>query len=98
METFNNIDPRDTEAMAEAQKEAHRANLVKRENEMALYKFLLCDAGEKLVEHWVEQYVHTFIAMPHDTEIGVGIKQGQANFAMMVRQNMEQLKKGVKNG
>jgi len=98
VEDFNNIDPRDSEALAHAQAEAYRENLIKRENEMALYKFLLCAEGEKLVNHWIEQYVHTFIALPHDTLTAIGIKQGQANFAMMIKQTMEQLKKGVKNG
>lgn len=95
---YNDIDPRDAEAVEAFKTEQHREQMLNLEHVNALYKVLLSPAGEKLVEHWVETYVHTFIAMPHDTNVQIGIKQGQANFVMMVKQTLEQLKKGVENG
>ena len=98
MDNLSNIDPRDTQALEDAAKELHRSSIIKRENEMAMYKLLLSAEGEKLVQHWIDTYVYTFIAMPHDTPTAIGIKQGQANFVMMVKQTIEQLKKGVEDG
>lgn len=95
---YNNIDPRDSEAIRDAQNEAYRASLVKRETENAFYKLLMTDEGAKLIKHWEESFVMGQIAYPNDTMVQIGIRQGQANFVMHIKQVVEQLKKGVKDG
>lgn len=98
MDRYNDIDPRDTHAIQEAKDKAHRANLIKFENESALYKLLLSPEGEKLVQHWVDTYVMGMIALPGDTNVQIGIRQGQANFVMHIKHILDQLNKGVENG
>lgn len=73
--------------------------ILKREAENSLYSLVFnTEAGRKLLDKWTEDYVHTFIAMPNDTNIAVGIKQGQANFVMSIKKRIQQIEKGVENG
>ena len=72
--------------------------LLQRETEDALYKVLMTEAGRKLVDHLVDRYVYTFIAQPNDTNVAIGIKQGQANLVMMIKKRIELIEKGVTNG
>lgn len=92
-------DIRDSEAQDNVRLEqAHKAALVK-EAENSLYALVFnSEAGQKLLDKWVESYVHTWIAKPNATQIGVGIKQGQANFVMDIVNRLKQTEKGVENG
>ena len=95
---FDEIDPRDTEGLKLFQSKAQKEAILNKETVNSLYSVLSTPSGEKLIDYWMETYVHTFIAMPHDTNVAIGIKQGQANFVMHIKQTIEQLKKGVENG
>jgi len=73
--------------------------IAEREAENSLYALVFnSEGGRKLLDKWTEKYVHTFIAMPNDTLLGVGIKQGQANFIMDIKNRLKQIEKGVENG
>lgn len=95
----DNIDPRDSEAIENIHTQAHKQALLERESENSLYAFVFnTEAGKKLLDKWLEEYVHTWIAQPNATQIGVGIKQGQANFVMDIKNRLKQIEKGVNNG
>lgn len=69
--------------------------LRKQEEEDTLYSAVFkTRAGKKLLGLWVERYVQTWIAEPNATQIGVGIKQGQANFVMMIKKRLERISNG----
>jgi len=93
------FDIRDSEAQDELkQKQAHQAAILK-EEENSLYALVFNnEAGRKLLDKWLSTYVHTWIAQPHDTQIGIGVKQGQANFVMDIINRLKQIEKGVENG
>jgi len=95
---FNDIDPRDSEAIAEYQAQQKRDSILKVETQNALHTILLSPEGEKLVQFWIDTYVMGQIAMPNDTNVQIGIRQGQANFVLHIKRVLEQLKKGVENG
>lgn len=96
---MNDLDPRDTEGQDKArEKQARQANLLK-EAENSLYALVFnSEAGQKLLEQWTEQYVYVWIAHPNDTQISIGLKQGQANFVMDIKNRLKQMEKGVDNG
>lgn len=96
--SFDEIDPRDSDKIKQFQRKQEKEAILKKESINVLYSIFNGPLGEKLIAHWMETYVHTFIAQPHDTQVAMGIKQGQANFVMHIKQTMEQLKKGVKDG
>lgn len=95
---FDEIDPRDSEGIRLFQSKQEKEAIRQRETINSLYSVFDSPLGEKLIAHWMETYVHTFIAQPHDTQVAMGIKQGQANFVMHIKQTMEQLSKGVEDG
>lgn len=96
---MDDIDPRDTEALAEHHAKAQKVANQNREAENSLYAVVFNnEAGQKLLNKWLEEYVHTWIAQPNATQIGVGIKQGQANFVMDIKNRLKQIEKGVQNG
>lgn len=99
MENNNLFDIRDTEAQDKiAQGQAHKAKILRAE-ENSLYALVFnSEAGRKLLDKWVNTYVHTWIAQPNDTQIGIGVKQGQANFVMDIMNRLKQIEKGVNNG
>ena len=99
MDQVNDLDPRDTEGQDKIRKEqARQANLLK-EAENSLYALVFNnEAGQRLLEQWQEKYVHTWIANPNDTLLGIGHKQGQANFVMDIKNRLKQMEKGVDNG
>lgn len=92
-------DIRDSDAQHKVlDKQAKQAEMHRAE-ENALYALVFSnESGQKLLDMWIEKYVHTWIAEPHSTQIGVGVKQGQANFVMDIRNRLKQIEKGVENG
>jgi len=93
------FDIRDSETQEEMQKKQNKLAIQDRETENSLYALVFnSEAGKKLITRWQEKYVHTWIAHPNDTQIGVGIRQGQANFVMEIITRLKQIEKGVKNG
>ena len=95
----NDIDPRDSEAIENERSKAQKVYNQERETENSLYAVVFnTEAGKKLLDKWLEEYVHTWIAQPNATQIGVGIKQGQANFVMDIKNRLKQIEKGVNNG
>lgn len=96
---MNSFDIRDSEKQDSLRAEQAKLASKEREKENSLYALVFnSEAGRKLVKIWQEKYVHTWIAEPNATQIGVGIKQGQANFVMDIVKRLEQIEKGVKNG
>jgi hypothetical protein len=95
---FDEIDPRDSDSIRLFQSKAQKEAILKKQTVNALYSILNTPSGEKLINYWMETYVHTFIAKPNDTQVAIGIKQGQANFVMHIKQTIEQLKQGVEDG
>lgn len=93
------LDVRDTEGQEKALLKQRKLAMQKRETENSLYALVFNnEAGKKLLDKWQEEYVHTWIAQPNATQIGVGIKQGQANFVMDIKNRLKEIEKGVKNG
>ena len=92
-------DIRDGDAQDKQQQaQAHEASILK-EEENSLYAIVFnTESGRKLLDKWQETYVHTWIAHPNDTQIGVGVKQGQANFVMGIINRLKQIEKGINNG
>jgi hypothetical protein len=92
-------DPRDSDAQNKVIEKQYKIGIQKREAENSLYALVFNnEAGKRLLGKWVEEYVHTWIAQPNATQIGVGIKQGQANFVMDIKTRLKQIEKGVENG
>ena len=92
-------DIRDTEALQEDALKQHKLAKQQREAENSLYALVFnSEAGRKLLDKWTNEYVHTWIAQPNATQIGIGIKQGQANFVMDIKNRLKQIEKGVDNG
>lgn len=93
------IDPRDTEALEKRNNDNARLLAQSQEAENSLYAIVFnCEAGQKLLKKWQEEYVHTWIAQPNATQVGIGIKQGQANFVMAIVNKLKMIEKGVENG
>ena len=93
------FDIRDSEAQDKLrQQQAHQAEILRAE-ENSLYALVFNNEhGRKLLDKWLNTYVHTWIAHPNDTQIGIGVKQGQANFVMDIITRLKQIEKGVDNG
>ena len=95
----NELDPRDTEGQEKEQQKQARQSRLLREADDSLYALVFNnEAGQKLLKKWQEEYVHTWIARPEATQVGIGIKQGQANFVMYIINRLKQMEKGVENG
>ena len=95
----NNIDPRDTQALEDAQREQAKLRKQDKTAEDSLYSVVFStEAGQKLLDLWQERHVHTWIAEPHSTQIAIGVKQGQANFVMDIINRLKQIEKGDING
>lgn len=95
----NDLDPRDSQAILEQREEQTKAVKQRQAAEDSLYSVVFgTEAGKKLLAKWQESYVHTWIAEPHSTQVAIGIKQGQANFVMMIINRLKQIEKGDING
>ncbi len=93
------MDIRDSEAQDLQAQAQHKLAIREREAENSLYALVFnTEAGKKLLGKWLESYVHTWIAQPNATQVGIGIKQGQANFVMDIVNRLKQIEKGVENG
>ena len=92
-------DIRDSEETARRQAAQNKLGIQKREEENSLYALVFgTEAGKKLLSKWEEEFIYTWIAQPHDTQIAVGLKQGQANFVIDIRNRLKQIAKGVEDG
>ena len=88
---MNDLDPRDTAGQDKARKKQARQAKLLKEAENSLYALVFNnEAGKKLLDKWTEQYVYVWIAHPNDTQISIGLKQGQANFVMDIINRLKQ--------
>ena len=92
-------DLRDKEALTEFRENQVKQLKQERESENSLYAAVFnTEAGRRLIGLWKETYVYTWIAKPADSNIAIGIRQGEANFVMDIVKRLEQMEKGDING
>lgn len=75
--------------------EDEQAELEARAKEIDAVLAPLCTPqGLKLIEYLESVFVNREVVRPNDTQFGAGIRQGEANVVLQLRNNYERIKNG----